>query len=144
MKRKWARVFSPVSALVCWSTVLSVMVAGCMQQPDADREATSLSGALSIVPADRKMSGSTAPSVEVVSEQEVRILYLVGSCGGVQAAPDMPRSVDVEYTPSEVRLLVDGSVRCGGDTESVGVVREAVVVLAEPLAGRGISIAQER
>ena len=92
---------------------------------------------VSVLPSDL-----SPPSVEVIDDTHVRIVYLVGSCSTEEHALDLPRAIEIEYAADEIILEVDGEPECSGVYEPIGYVRAAIVELDEAVAGRAVRIEQ--
>lgn len=101
-----------------------------------------LRGGVQIVPDEIRATDVSPPTVSAASEDVIRITYLVGTCTTVDRAPALPPLVEIEYSPESILVRVASTPPCDGDSEDVGVVRAARIVLDENVEDRPVSIEQ--
>ncbi|MEZ5297621.1 MAG: hypothetical protein R2697_15505 [Ilumatobacteraceae bacterium] len=80
------------------------------------------------------------PAIAVLDDDHVRFTYHSGTCGAATDAPNLPRSVTVDYFDDRIRLTVDATVTCDGDSDGIGIARAAQLVLDQPVRGRELQI----
>lgn len=117
-----------------FATMLAVLIA-CSSTVPVD-EGPSLDGVVSLEPIP--VESTDVWGASAIEGRKVRVVYDVGSCRGEANALQVARSVVAIYSTTEVRLSIDGTVRCSGDRTDEAYSRAAIITLEEDIGGRRI------